>query len=67
MNRLENFQQKYDRGGIKTMDKKKKKIMSNLLPENFRAYSSPNYPNLTKSKIININFYFDLTLQMRST
>ena len=25
MNRLENFQQKYDRGGIKTKDKKKKK------------------------------------------
>ena len=57
MNRLENFQQKYDKGGIKTMDKKKK-IMSNLLPENFRAYSSPNYPHLTKSKIIHINFLF---------
>ena len=65
MNRLENFQQNMTEVELRLWTKKK--IMSNLLPENFRAYSSPNYPNLTKSKIININFYFDLTLQMRST
>ena len=44
----------------------KKKFMSNLFHENFQAYSSPIDPNLTKSTIINLNFYFNLTLKMRS-
>ena len=62
MNRLETFNKMTEVELWTTKSLKKKFIfMSNLLPENFRAYSSPNKPHLTKSKIININFYLDLT------
>ena len=47
MNRLENFQQKYDRGGIKTMDKKKKLWVTYYLKisEPIRPQTIPILPN----------------------